>query len=81
MTTLIVRFNEDTGAIEEHHEPVREVLHVIERNHQVNSGLTPSVRRQDDKNRRVNGTVSLVHHATMNHVTLLHTKPHTYGQS
>ena len=29
MTTLIVRFNEDTGAIEDQHEPVRSVKPVL----------------------------------------------------
>ena len=54
-TTLTVRFNEDTGVISDQYEPVN-CVNVIQRSRQVNSGVTPSVRRQDNRwqqNRRV----------------------------
>ena len=55
-TTLSVRFNEDTGVISDYQEPVSCVTRT-ERSRQVNSGVMPSVRRQDNswqQNRRVN---------------------------
>ena len=57
-TTLIVRFSKDTGAISDQHEPVT-CIHIIERSHQVNSGVMNRVRRQDNswqQNRRLNKT-------------------------
>ena len=44
MITLVVRFNEDSGAIEDQHEPVRSVTRSYRKKSPSESGVTPSVQ-------------------------------------